>query len=209
MADSVMLPLSLSDFVTKLIDETASAVLASQRQQSSRLDELAQLVALPPPEFAEKFVAASDAAAQLEQELGISGPKTKVDTRRIAELYGVKLEPKLHYEPLEESIGILHPEGYRLLLSAVRARLADGKQAELEQVLRQGVPRVLVDSGEIRAKVRLNTSAPAGTTRLSPSLSDSLLSKLSIQVETVPKSAASDAAASAYSEVILRFRTVF
>ena len=156
-----------AEFVSQLIADTFSAVVASQVQQELQLATLLEAAILEPEAFAEMHVEGET----VEERLALLFP-TDQSNRPHAIFVGAKYEPgkeKLESPPFLRLLGLelgrsdmrisrdgssyLNESGVGKVRQAVRLQLAEMHLSAFRQIASRGVPRVLIDSGHVKAKV--------------------------------------------------------
>ena len=156
-----------AEFVAKLTSEVFEAIVTSQIDQEKRLTELAAAADLDLDEFAERFVADE----QVESELARLFPGE--DAEHPSAIYvGAPYRPRhkglSEMPPVYAQLGItlqrtdytvkqrqarLNASGVQKITLAVRKRLVEEQYAAMQQIMRRGVPRVIVDAGRVNAKL--------------------------------------------------------
>lgn len=156
-----------AEFVAQLIADTFAAVVESQADQELQLAELAAAVALDEQRFAEEVVEDEAVEARLIELFPTddekrphaihSGapydPGEKGDeSPPIRATLGLQLE-RQHIRISRRGERFLNDRGVAAVQQAVRLELAEAQLSAFRLMAARGVPRVLVDSGHIRAKV--------------------------------------------------------
>jgi hypothetical protein len=153
--------LGFAEFVAKLIGEVFEAVGAAQAEQNRKLGELAQLAALSADDFAARAIAED----VLEAELVRRFPAKRAREHAIVPDTEFKIEPGradvahevarlLGRKPAEAPFTItLRAADVRVVRAAVRRELAAPQREIVQETVKRGVARVLVDSGRINAKL--------------------------------------------------------
>lgn len=156
-----------AEFVAKLISEVFEAIVTSQIDQEKRLTELAAAADLDLGEFAERFV--TDEQVGLELARLFPGE----DAEHPSAIYvGAPYRPRhkglSEMPPVYAQLGStlqrtdytvkqrqarLNASGVEKIRLAVRKRLAEEQYAAMQQIMRRGVPRVIVDAGRVNAKL--------------------------------------------------------
>lgn len=148
----------MTEFIAKLIDETMEAVVASQASQYKRQNEIKEAILLPLSEFSDMYISASETDEEIISVF--KGQSISKDKSFVYETWRFELE-QLNVELIDgedirkdrlTDIGILK------IRAAVKITLGSGKQLLLQQMLKQGIPRIQIDSGEITAKLALDVS---------------------------------------------------
>jgi hypothetical protein len=173
MPDEIPQPgeLGFAEFVTTLIAETFASVVSAQTDQEQRHAELIAAAEADVETFARTSVddTAVDAAlaqlfpdAEHEHAARIDAPYRPADPDA-----GITEEP-----PFEERLGVnlerddyvlsdnsrLKPSGVEKIRAAAALRIAAQQQVLLRETMRRGIPRVLVDSGHVTAKLTFSIS---------------------------------------------------
>lgn len=176
MADNeIKVALTLAEFVGKLISETFKAVISSMVDQVRQQEAIIAGTELELAEFAPQFISDND----VEEHLSALFPcwddshahaifegapyqparDDLVEKPAIMELTGYMMEKddygknKLTKKDVEEIKLTITKKGVKGIKSAVRMNLAEDRQKSLIALMRQGVPRVIVESGRILSKV--------------------------------------------------------
>ncbi len=147
----------MSEFVTKLIDETMEAIVASQASQFKRQNEIKEAILLPLSEFSDTYISISE----IEEEIisifkghGLSKDKVFIYEAWQHELDQLNIDLQYEQDIRKDR---LTDTGILKIKKAVKLSLGIGKQFLLQQILKQGIPRIQIDGGEISAKVTLDT----------------------------------------------------
>ena len=189
--------MGFAEFTAKLIADTFEAVTVAMAQQETEFLELTRLAELPPEAFAQQAIADEDLETGLAQlfpgdeehpHAVYVGAPYQPETSKTAEappfaaLLGVTLTRD---DWLRRNTGIVLKEtGVDKVRTATRTRLGLERYAALRQLLTRGLPRVLVDSGRINAKLTfevtdveeststasISAATPAATTIEQPTL---------------------------------------
>lgn len=174
--------LGFAEFVSQLVAETHQAVNAAQAEQARRHDDLVKAARLPLEEFARRFVP----EATVERELRCLFPPrrpgrphglvpgVRVVLRRgdradlVAGALGLPVEGTPERKRAATRGVRLTRRDVAKIRTAVRERLAGAQLAALKESVARGMPRVLVDSGRITAKLTFrlqDVSRSGGDTR--------------------------------------------
>jgi len=187
MADNeTKVALTLAEFVGKLISETFQAVISSMADQVRQQEAIIAGTELELAEFSLQFISDNDveehlsalfpckddlhAHAIFEGALYQPAGNDHVEEPAIMELTGYMMERadfrknKLTKKAVEEIKLTITKKGVKKIKSAVRMNLAEDRQKALIALMRQGVPRVIVESGRILSKVTfiVNQQGPTG-----------------------------------------------
>jgi hypothetical protein len=162
------LEMGFAEFVAKLIAEVFDAVADSQAEQALRQAEIVATAALTPEAFAEQLLSEEQVDAELARLFPTSEPN-----RPHAIFPGAVYRAKEHHIPespaIESVLGlelgredylrgragetVLQPSAVDKVKRQTRLRLAHARLLALRQLVKQGIPRVLVDSGRVNAKM--------------------------------------------------------
>jgi hypothetical protein len=162
------LEMGFAEFTAQLISEVFEAIATSQVDQELRRADMSALAAMPPQEYAVQFIH----DRQVETELVRLFPA--VQSRQKHAIYaGAAYQPQRedrneipaigkhlgitlgseHLQSTKRGKLTLTQAGVETIQESARLRLAEGHLRALQQLLSQGIPRVLVDSGHINAKL--------------------------------------------------------
>jgi len=182
MADNdIKVELTLAEFVGKLISETFQAVISSMVDQARQQEDIITGTELELAEFSQQFVSDDD----VEEQLSALFP-WQDDSHPHAIFKDAPYEPVLRNN-LQEKPAIKELTGYSMqktdfegkpgeykltekgvenIKSSVRMNLAQERQKALVNLMRQGLPKIIVDSGRILSKVtfRVTQKDSAGNT---------------------------------------------
>jgi len=159
-----------SQFTAVLIAETLDAVIAAQLDQEEKVRGLQELAGLDPARFAEEVVSGEE----VEEELARLFPAAE---RTHGVMPGSPYVPaapgKEEDPPVEQVTGyimkdedwtrtdegaVITEAGYKHILSHVRMSLATQQLANILQLVRRGIPRVIVDHGRVNTKLTFQLS---------------------------------------------------
>ena len=160
--------LGFAEFVAKLLSEVFDGVVIAQADQERRHAELSVGVRLEPAEFADSFIGQEEADAELARlfppdkpdwpHMVVEGayyqPKgARVDEfPNFAEALGVQLTPQ-DYQKRQRGPATLKASAVEKLRHAARLILARRHLPALRETMARGIPRVVVDSGRVVAKL--------------------------------------------------------
>ncbi len=230
--------LGLAEFVAHLIRETFDAVITSQSEQEERIVELQRALTLSVEEYADHYITDEDADAQLAALF----PNTVIE---VGTAYTAGRKPPATESPsFQEVLGItigprdvttsqrgstrgekrLNARGLQRIRMAVNLQLAEAQLPLLHEMVNRGMPRILVDSGTINAKVTLqieeNTApAPASTAKKVRGIALLSASALNLQRKALPykmlvrnaderSPQATQVKANVYGSIEITFKTV-
>lgn len=179
--------IGFAEFVGKLLSEVLDSVLSSQIEQERRLAELSASAALTLADAEALLVGEADVDAELARlfpadvpggHAVYGGASYRPEGGGLAEeppfaaTLGVTLLAHVDYGPGQPAGQVLTVAGVAKIRAAARTRLAASLLAALRQIVGRGVPRVLVNSGRVNARMtfQLTSQAPsaAPASQLSP-----------------------------------------
>ena len=188
MEDFKEVSLGFAEFVSQLIQETFDAVLSSQNYQLEKYAELEAKMNLPNNLFAEYYITSD-----------------QIETKKL-EHFGFKIEPQMHVdEDLRQFIaetfdldqGLIYNNkltglGSDLINGFISDLLVRERKSILNALLnKSGVSNLVVDSGEISAKLELkNLFSGENAYPVSPSLQkieQDVLTKEKVKLPTIAK----------------------
>lgn len=184
MPEFEALDLGFAEFAAKLISEVVDAVAASQVEQEQRHAELVEASRLAPHEFAESHLTEQEVETELARRFPpesreaphaiVPGARVRpaVELRELA----VELAADRDFTKLPRQPPRLEEPGVEKIRQAVRLQMAEERLVALGELLARGVPRVLVDSGRVNAKLTFEVvtieeaETPARASRLAAPL---------------------------------------
>lgn len=191
--------LDLTEFVSKLIHDTFNAITVSSKEQAEAHFELTRMASLDFEAFRDRYI--TDAA--IDDELMRLFP-SEDDERPFAIYEGAPFTPVLKsaIEGLEIDLktkeAILSEQKRKktvsaktvtLIREAIQNRLARQHYDSFGEVIKRGIPRVIIDSGRVSAKMAFKTeeiekstvakSTATNTAIASPTLATSKMASLS------------------------------
>jgi hypothetical protein len=161
----VPVDLGFTEFVTTLLTEVVTSIVAAQSDQEQRMADLAAAAELPPEEFATVRVTDDDVDALLavlfparddgRAHDAVSGSPYRPAGEGVDEEppFAARLGVVLEGRDFNADRGTLLARGASKVRAAARQRLADQQQRAVQALVEQGIPRVLVDAGRISAKI--------------------------------------------------------
>lgn len=156
MSDFQYVGLGFAEFVGQLMTETFEATLNAQQYQLRRFMELQDAIDLPDEQFLQQYV---EDDTILNREILIAGAPLARQMIIPAERQAYILEMTEEFE--EESViykNRLTNYGFESLREVIRTSLAAEKKSSLSALLaRMEQARLVVDSGEISAKLELSS----------------------------------------------------
>lgn len=167
MADAPASGIGFADFVAVLIVETLDSIVAAHTSQEERMRALDDAVRLTPEEFAATAISDEVLTAALIElfpdgkggtTLVVGGPVPPTEV--LAELH-ITLDTKsVEGAPPKQT---LTTRGVRQVTNGLTLHLATRQLEAMREAASRGVPRVVVDGGTLRAKVRFTTSKATAT----------------------------------------------
>ena len=164
MSDYTQVALGFSEFVGQLLTETFEATINAQQYQLSRYAELEAMADLPDEEFLIRYV---DPQTVLNREIAYAGAPIARQMEVPASRQPLLLELTEEYE--EQSVifkNRLTNYGFDSLREVIDSMVVSEQKSQLRALLaRMEQARLVVDSGEITAKLELNSvyQAPQST----------------------------------------------
>lgn len=159
MGDALIpVELGLSAFVAKLIEETFDAIICSNYEQAKKQEEILLNLQKNPEAFAREYVTDAEIFEYLGRvfasgELKVGAP------------YKGELEAKLNAlgillsaDKKEISENQITAQGMLSIRQNIRQQMANERFSMLSKIAAQGMPRVVVDAGQISAKVAFYTN---------------------------------------------------
>lgn len=180
MALETPMEVGFSEFVAKLVSEVFDSIITAQGDQEERNAALLAAADLSTEQFAQQHVADQEVNAALSELF----PPRKDDGERAHTVYegslyapagdnGKELPPyqeltgvilnKKDFKEQGQGLFVLTVSGVEKIVTAVRLRIASGRILIMRQLAVRGLPRVVVDSGRINAKMTfrlLSTEQP-------------------------------------------------
>lgn len=179
MSNSALNELGFAEFVAKLISDTFNAILSSQADQKNKINELRALLAMDKEEFIDACMQDEALLDQLDTELQILfaadnevghsvtvGAAYMPQKGNIAELpaysgiLGITLVEKVDFYQEKGQRPVryhLSDEGVEKIERAIMATIARQQRASINSMMADGIPRLVVDSGKINAKLTFAT----------------------------------------------------
>ena len=167
-----------SQFTATLIAETLDAIIEAQLGQEEKLRELQEIAGFDVARFAEEVVSSEE----VERELARLFPAAEGVCGVMAGSPYMPPEPGREEEPpvrlttgyimkdedweRSDEGAVITEAGYQHITNHVRMNLATQQLANVLQLVRRGIPRVVVDHGRVNTKLtfRLSqTKSPGGT----------------------------------------------
>ena len=171
MTDSTNL--DLTEFVTKLIHDTFNAVTISSKEQAETYFELTKLAALDFDSFKNKHIQAADIDDELARLFPVSAPASADSPDQLHDIIAGRpyqwnaeqhsenppLMDELDYKVSDDQKGsdYLLEETVTEIRMLVQDKLARQHYQSFKEIVRRGIPRVIIDSGRILAKISLKS----------------------------------------------------
>ena len=159
-----------SQFTATLIAETLDAVIEAQLSQEEKLRELQEIAGLDVTRFAEEVVSSEEVERELarffpaaERICGVmdGDPYTPPEPGReeeppVCQTIGYIMKDEDWRR--SEAGAVITEAGYQHIINHVRMSLATQQLANLLQLIRRGIPRVMVDHGKVNTKLTFQLS---------------------------------------------------
>lgn len=218
-------PIALADvgfaqFTAALITQTLDAVIAAQLQQEEKIRKLQEAAGLAPAQFAEEAVPLED----VEDELARLFPVAQYPNGVAA---GVPYIPASRTQPEEPPISsltgysmkegdrakqadaiIITETGYRNIVAHMRMTLAAERHTNILQMMRRGIPRVVVDHGRVNAKLFFQFSSVSTSGGGSPTLQKGMLPQLVVKAVELRRPEVARLTVNVVGEVDITFKTI-
>ncbi len=208
-----------AQFTAALITQTLDAVIAAQLQQEEKVRELQDAAGLAPAQFAEEAVPLEDAENELVRLFPVSQYPKGV-------MPGAPYTPSGHDTPEEPPIlsytgymmqkgdwakqddaTVITENGYKNILAHVRLALATERHANILQMVRRGIPRVVVDHGRVNAKLFFQFSS-GGVGGGGPTLQRGMLPQLIVRTVELRRPEVARLTVNVVGEVDITFKTI-
>src|SRR5437870_2502096 len=164
--------MELAEFVAKIVLDAFDGVQAAMRLQEERQEEMAAAASLDPVEFAQLAVPDEEVNRELARlfpshdphqpnGLYVGAPyhpalkEGETESPPFRTLIGIHLERADYIQPRRSKDFVLVKTAVDKIRDAVHTRLGAQSQSVLRSTLGRGVPRVLVDSGKVSARLSL------------------------------------------------------
>lgn len=183
MSNSALNELGFAEFVAKLISDTFDAILSSQVDQKNKMAELYALLSMEQEAFVglcmedeglleqlhgqlQDLFGDNSEIGHLVQEGSAYQPKTKstIELPAYKEMLDITLLEKVDYKPpsaqqkpASKSKFVLLSAGAEKIKRAIMARIGEQQRAAIDSMVTDGIPRLVVDSGKINAKLTFAT----------------------------------------------------
>lgn len=176
VAEPTPISMELAEFFAKIVLDAFDGVRESMRLQEERQAEIAAAASLNGAEFAQLTVSDEELKSELvrlfpspDRPHGIYVGATyrsaleegETESPPLRALTGIQLERADYVRPRGSASFVLTETAVEKVLDAVRTRLGAQSQSVLRAALARGVPRLVVDSGKIGAKISLTLQSMA------------------------------------------------
>lgn len=179
--------LGMCEFIAKLIDETMEAVIDAQNTQNEQLATIRIASLQSSEEFASKNISDKEAIIYLSN---LMAPTILPSVGKIFD--AVLFQNKLNFTFIEGDYitnkrgNYLTQQGYDAMLLQCKIILSEQKHEMFKLLFRDGLPKIVIDSGEITAKVAFtavsNSSSSSTKPVLKKAATDSKLEISSIKI---------------------------
>lgn len=177
MADNLeKVNLGMAEFIAKLIDETMEAVIDSQMRQAENIAEIKSAAFLPLVEYASNVITDDEAKEYLIEIFSpaeVPAIADSIDIGLIEQKLGITLLPEHYTIPRTtkstlskapakapvKSTPVLNEAGFRFMLLSAKVQQAEKHHLILQLLAKDGIPRVVIDNGEINAKVAFTATS--------------------------------------------------
>ena len=165
MSEELLTPIEMgfAEFVAKLISETFGAIVVSHTEQEQQLASITELVSQPLDTFAQQVIFDAEIETELTRlfpsedkahpHAAFVGAPYQRETRRTPENPPFRTILGVEFEEGDVVRARLTESAVEKIKQAVRSLLAAPRYNALREVVTRGVPRVIVDSGHINAKL--------------------------------------------------------
>ena len=158
--------LGFAEFAAQLMAELHEALLVAQDEQEARRAKLAEMAAVPPEEFARRWVTQEHVETELVRLF--PGRQSAAHRIRAGLTYQAALGKRAETPAIQTKLGLrltprdvrvrgkvaeLAPHGVKVIREAVRLRLAEARLKTLRRAASEGLPRLVVDSGRVNVKL--------------------------------------------------------
>lgn len=172
MSSSAANELGFAEFVAKLIADTFNAILLSEAHQKNKINELRALLAMNEEEFIDACMQDAALLDQVDTELQvlfaadnqvghsvIAGSAYVPHKKGAAEsppylaVLGVSLVEEEDFYPERAAKYNLSDAGVNKIERAIMTTIARQQRASIDSLMADGIPKLVVDSGKINAKL--------------------------------------------------------
>lgn len=156
--------LGMSEFIAKLIDETMEAVIDAQNTQNEQIASIRMASLQSLEEFASKNVSDSEAVSYLSN---LIAPTTLPVVGKIFDMIFFQNKLDMTFIAgdfiLSKRANTLTQQGYDAMLLQCKILQSEQKHEMFKLLFRDGLPKIVIDNGEITAKVAF-TAVSSSTT---------------------------------------------
>ena len=208
-----------AQFTAALITQTLDAVIAAQLQQEEKVRKLQKAAGLAPTQFAEEAISLEDVENELARLFPTSqypggivpgapySPESKdlPENPPIFSNAGYKMKDGDWAK--QEGKTVITETGYKNVLAHVRLTLAVEQHTSILEMMRHGIPRVVVDHGRINAKLFFQFSSGGGGGG-SSTLQKGMLPQLSVKAVELRRPEVARLTVNVVGEVDITFKTI-
>ncbi len=218
MVNSLTSPsdVGFAQFTAALITQTLDAVISAQLAQEERARRLQETAGMTPAQFAQEAITSEDLEAELARLFPsdqypngirpgtayISASTDKIEDPPVLSRTGYTMKAG-DWVPQAGGLAITEA-GYNNILTHMRLALAADRQVNLLQMLRRGIPRVIVDHGRVNAKLFFQFAS--GTE--APKLGTAILPRLAVTPVELRRPEVSRLTVNVVGEVDITFKTI-
>lgn len=173
--------LGMAEFIAKLIDETMEAVIDAQNTQAEQNAAIRSSALMSIEEFAQSHISDDIALTYLKEKIN---PNALPVVGRAFDINYYKQLFNVEFQADEVTISkkstILLKPGYERLLLLCKIELSEEKHQIFKQLLKDGLPKIVIDNGEITAKVAFTAVTNSQTTAETKNLKSKTLDSSTI-----------------------------
>lgn len=208
--------IALADFTALMINETFDAIISSTYQQQDKIREMQQAVTLPIEEFVKLYITEQLINDEKLRLFGFSTVNPGVSAVHKGEQYTPAQKGIAEKPPIFDKCGVKIKKGdigesevgrfisdgaSQKIEKSIALKLGKTMQDHIKDIGNAGVPRLLIESGHITAKLAMRLEEqPAGTSDLKQKMLVRPLSMKNQEILSIK--------ANLSSEIEIKFRTV-
>lgn len=173
-----------AEFTATLLRETLEALIAAQLDQEEKIRTLLEMTELDPGRFVEEVVPVEAAEQELARLLpsenathsavaGAPYSSARADAPEAPPIFE-RTGYQMQEEDFDAQGSVITEAGAANILNHTRRQLAEAQRTHLVSMAQSGIPRIVVDSGRVNAKLTFQlskTSIPGGSTPAAAGLS--------------------------------------
>lgn len=159
--------LDLTEFVSKLIQDTFSAITVSSKEQAEVYFELKRMASLDFEVFREKYIQDSDIDTKLAEMFPLEDDSEGFHAIAVGLSYQYLTDTEEEFPSLQKTLDYttsksqkssksLTSETVNEVYELVKDLIAKQQYSSFQDIMSRGIPRVVIDSGRILAKISLN-----------------------------------------------------